>query len=118
MENTHNKPSGGPGAPATSQELATLDFYGRPLLAPRGDGGLPEISLVVVTDMLMTSALTVRELLRLGEVTESHGKAARWPSGGTKTRTTAAAPAPVEGGRSEGGRPEGEAQENEGHISL
>ncbi len=78
MEKPNNKPSGGPGAPATSQELATLDFYGRPLLAPRGDGRLPDISLVVVTDMLMTSALTVRELVRLGEVTESHENAARW----------------------------------------
>jgi hypothetical protein len=78
MEKPKNKPSGGPGAPTTSQELATLDFYGRPLLAPRGDGGLPDISLVVVTDMLMTSALTVRELLRLGEVTENHDLAARW----------------------------------------
>ena len=37
-----------------------------------------EISLIVVTDMLMTSALTVRELVRLGEVTENHDLAARW----------------------------------------
>jgi hypothetical protein len=34
--------------------------------------------MVVVTDMLLTSALTVRELVRLGEVSESHGLAARW----------------------------------------
>ena len=78
MENPIIKPGGGPGAAAEGQQAQLLEFYHRPLIVPRGDGGREEISLIVVTDIMMTSALTVRELVRLGDVSESTEKIAKW----------------------------------------